>query len=193
MDEIGIAMQVAKKNTPRITRMFLSETISIVKIIVHDLSITKPTVMEENKIIHLTLDSGKPDEYTTKEPTIVSIGGHQFCLPKNLKLEAATPGSYYIIPLSGQFSYYGVIISGAAFIYSNGELEGNLGDEVLFDVIGHPKMKTAKASKGKEIVITSEGILKCEVDDLTENIQHGEKYLLIRDLKKQPTHPKHEN
>jgi hypothetical protein len=149
--------------------------------------------MSENKTIHITLDSGQPDEYTTKEPTTVSIGGHRFCLPENLKLEAATPGSYYIIPLDGQFCYYGVIINGAAFIYSNGVLEGNLGDEVLLDVIDHPKMKTIKASKGKEIEITSDGILSCEAYDLTENIQPGQKYLLKRDLKKQPILPKKEN
>jgi len=178
MNEIGTAC-----------RMFLTERVSIVKIIVHDLSIEKQIVMEVDKTIHITLDSGQPDEYTTTEPTTVSIGGHRFYLPENLKLEAATPGSYYIIPLDGQFSYFGVIISGAAFIYSNGLLEGNLGDDVLLDVIDHPKMKTVIARKGKEIVITSDGILRCEVDDLSENTQPGQKYLLIRDLKKQPIHP----
>ena len=86
-----------------------------------------------------------------------------------------------------------MIINGAAFIYSNGVLEGNLGDEVLLDVIDHPKMKTVKASKGKEIEITSDGILRCEAYDLSENIQPGQKYLLKRDLKKQPILPKNEN
>jgi len=148
--------------------------------------------MGKNKTTHITLDSGQPDEYTTKESTIVSIGGHSLNLPANLQLETFTPGSYYITPLDGKFSYFGVIISGSAFIYTSGIFVGNLGEEILLDVIDHPKMKTVKASKGKEVEITSDGILRCKVYDLTENSQPGQKYLLQRDLKKQPIHPKNE-
>jgi hypothetical protein len=45
-----------------------------------------------------------------------------------------------------------------------------------------------KAGKGKEVEITVDGIIRCEVYDLSEDIKTVQKFEFRRDLKEKPNH-----
>ena len=145
--------------------------------------------MKESKKSQLSIDFSQLDGFFSNDPVTVSLGGQKIDLPGKLQFEESFSGSYYIKHADGQFKYFGVIISRGAFLYPDGTLKGSLGEDIQLNATDHPKLSTVTAKKGKEVEITSDGIIRCEVYDLSEGMQPGPKYELRRDLKEQPNNP----